>query len=53
MQEFMEFSTGNIMDTHIYTYTGHNSKELVFGIGNAQRNNNIGVGSEVQSHIYI
>jgi hypothetical protein len=23
------------MDTHIYTYTRYNSKELVFGIGNA------------------
>jgi hypothetical protein len=25
----MEFSTRNIMDAHIYTYTGHNSQELV------------------------
>jgi hypothetical protein len=54
VQNLMEFSTGNIMDTQIYTYTGHNSKELVFGIGNAQRDNKMGrVGPKVQGHIYI
>jgi hypothetical protein len=31
----MEFSIENIMDVNIYTHTGHNSEELVFGIGNA------------------
>jgi hypothetical protein len=42
------------MDAWIYTHTGHNSEELVFGIGNAQRDNKMGrVGLEVQSHIYI
>jgi hypothetical protein len=50
----MEFSTENIMDTYIYTYNGHNYEEIVFGIGNAQRDNKMGkVGLEVQGHIYI
>jgi hypothetical protein len=54
MQDFMEFSTRDRMDTHIYTHIGHNYKDLVFGIGNVQRDKKMGrVGLEVQSHIYI
>jgi hypothetical protein len=48
------FSTTNKVDAHIYTHTGHNSKELVFGVGNVQGNNNMGrTDPEVQNHIYI
>jgi hypothetical protein len=54
MQKFIEFDTRDVMDEQIYTHTGQNSEELVFGIENVQRDNIMGiVGSEVQSHIYI
>jgi hypothetical protein len=50
----MEFNTKEGMDTHIYTYTGYNSEELVSGDGDAQRNNKMGrTGSKVQGNIYI
>jgi hypothetical protein len=38
----MELDTKNRTDTQIYTYIGHNIEELVFGIGNAQRDNKMG-----------
>ena len=45
---------GSKIKSVAYTYPGHNFEELVFGIGNAQRDNKMGrFGSEVQSHIYI
>jgi hypothetical protein len=50
----MEFNIRNRMDAQIYLHTGHNSKELVFGIGNEQRDNKMGIfDSEVQSHVFI
>jgi hypothetical protein len=42
MQGFVGFSTRDRVDAHIYTHTGHNSKELVFGDGNAQGDNKMG-----------
>ena len=38
----MEFIIGNRMDAQIYTHTRQNYEELVFGIGNAQRDNKMG-----------
>jgi hypothetical protein len=50
----MEFNTRNRVDAHIYTHTGHNSKELVFGIGYAEGDVKMGrIGLEVKNHIYI
>jgi hypothetical protein len=49
----MEFSTEEIMDAQIYTYTRYNSEELVSGDGNAQRNIKMGQdGSKVQGKFY-
>jgi len=54
MHKQMGLDTEGGMDTHVYTYTRYNSKELVFGIVNAQRNNHIGrVELEVHGNIYI
>jgi len=32
----MDFNTRDRMDAQIYTHSGHNSEELVFGIRDAQ-----------------
>jgi len=50
----MEFSTRNIVDAHIYTHTGYNFEELVFGIGYVQGDNRMGrTVLEVQNHVQI
>jgi hypothetical protein len=42
------------VDTQVYTHIGHNSKELVFGVGNAQGDNKLGrIDLEVQNKVYI
>jgi hypothetical protein len=44
----------NIMDALIHTHVGYNPDELVFRIGDAQRDNNMGrIGLEIQSHVQI
>jgi hypothetical protein len=38
----MALSIRNRVDTHIHTHIGHNPKELVFRIGDAQGDNKLG-----------
>jgi hypothetical protein len=42
------------VDTPIHTHVGHNPKELVFRIGDAQGDNKMGrIGPEIRNHIHI
>jgi hypothetical protein len=48
------FSTKGRVDAQIFTHTGNNSEELVFGVGNAQRDNKMeSTDPEIQNHVYI
>jgi hypothetical protein len=50
----MDFSMRDRVDAQMYIHIGHSSKELVFGVGNAQGDDMVGrFDLEVQIHIHI